>query len=105
MVVTKFNAVVAPLMSFDSKGSLQFREAMYVSYAIEGLYKDRPYRGLKHLIAKKPLNLSYIYERTDTSKGGIPKCITREKEPNSRLRNSIAVVERERQTKLTHIHM
>lgn len=32
---------VALLVSFENKGSLHFREAVHVTYAIVGLYEDR----------------------------------------------------------------
>lgn len=57
--MNKCNAAVAPLVSITSKGSLQFGEAVYVTYAIVDLYQDRHYRGLTDMFTKKPPNLSF----------------------------------------------
>ena len=69
--------MVAPLVSFDSEGNLQFfREAIYITYAIVGWYKDRPFKGLKDLIVKKSPDVSYVYERMGTRTGAPPEWLT-----------------------------
>lgn len=52
-----YSAALAPLVSFDGKGNLQLREAaIYVTYfAITGLYKERPYGGLKESRCRKEI--------------------------------------------------
>lgn len=65
---TKCNAAGDPLVSFKIKENLQFREVMYITYAMVDLYKDRSYRGLQDLISRNPPDLWYVYDRVVLSK-------------------------------------
>lgn len=40
----------------------KFVANLYI-HTIVSLYRDRPYRGLKDVVAKTPLDLSFEYER------------------------------------------
>lgn len=63
-------------MSFDNMVSLQFIEAVYVTYAIVGMYKDRSFQGLKDVVAvvaKNPCDLSFEYERVYATKRAPPR--------------------------------
>lgn len=71
--IKKCNAAIAPLVSFDKKRKLQFREAIHVTLAIVGLYKDRPYRRLKDVVTKKALDLCLKYERVRATERAPPR--------------------------------
>lgn len=101
----KCNATVAQQLSFDTKGKLQFREAMHVTYAKVGLYTDRPYAGLGNLLENLPHNLSHAYERVSVAARDPPEWLERKKERNSRFRPTNAAVARETKKRLTHINI
>lgn len=77
----KCNAKVAPLVSFGSKGSAQFRETMYLTYSIVDLYKDNLHRELKDVV---PTSKATRQKYTCTSKEKVSRKVPPYGEDDSR---------------------
>ena len=101
----KCNEAVAPLARFDGKGDPQFRDKLYVIYAMAGLYKDRPHKRLEDPFMERPLILKHTYDVANTANDASPEWLTREKERNSKLREINARTARENKKRLSHTNI